>query len=68
MNRNFIAFFALFAIICLSIIIFTNMFSFRKIEGLTSNNKKVQKKDALLKKKGKSTKKSTKKDITPFLI
>jgi len=57
MNQKFITIFAFFAIICISIIIFTNMFSFRNVEGLTPNNKKVQKKDALLKKKGKIYKK-----------
>ena len=60
MNGKFIIF---FAIICLSIIIFTNIFIFRKIEGLTPNNKKVQKKNALFNKKGKSTKNSRKKYI-----
>ena len=60
MNGKFIIF---FVIICLSIIIFTNIFIFRKIEGLTPNNKKVQKKNALFNKKGKSTKNSRKKYI-----
>ena len=35
MNGKFLTF---FAIICLSIIIFTNMFLFRKIEGYRQNN------------------------------
>jgi hypothetical protein len=63
MTRKFITFFAVFAIICLSIIIVTNMFSFKNVEGLSPNNKKVKKSDALFNKKGKSTKDSRKKHI-----
>jgi len=59
MNRKF---FIIFAVICLSIIIFTNMFSFRNIEGLTPhNNKTIEQTDALLKNK-KSTEDVKKKD------
>ena len=53
MNLKFLIFFVIFS---LSIIIFTNVLSFRNIEGLIkSRNKTVEQKNALLKKKGRKT-------------
>ena len=65
MNGKFLTF---FAIICLSIIIFTNMFLFRKIEGYRQNNnnrqnnKKFESSSSLLKKRLKSKKMLNKKN------